>query len=487
MKCRIFVSWMIAMLMIITATSSVLGQEATTSSSRTESISVSSNDKTTRWRTSNGLNDFNIESRGRIELTDDDKDIKSISDDGYLEINKTTFGSRRTIVIESLGGGKMKKEYYEGRTKMEWDPAGKSWMSEILPEIVRSTTIGAESRVARFYSKGGTNAVLNEIGQMESDYVKSHYANLLMKQNVPVKDYTVIVNKLANELGSDHYLSEFLRGSLTKFMQNKEATSAFFAATSKLESDHYKTVVIKDALKNQIASLDNVKLILQAASNMDSDHYITEVLTTLLNQDNLTDALVAEMINTTKSIESDHYKTVVLTKALDQQGLSNNSFQKVIESVKDIDSDHYITQVINHLLQNKLTDPMLTLLLDITNSIESSHYRSEVLKTLLKRQEITDEQFNKLVYAVGQMDSDHYKMTVLTEAMMSKNITEAKVINIINSTKDIDSDHYITEVLVAAAPKVKNGSQALKDAYRAAAKRISSETYYGRALRAMEE
>ena len=48
--------------------------------------------------------------RGQIDVTDDDKDIKSISDDGYLEINKTVFGSKRTLVIHTDNSGEVSKK-----------------------------------------------------------------------------------------------------------------------------------------------------------------------------------------------------------------------------------------------------------------------------------------------------------------------------------------------------------------------------------------
>jgi hypothetical protein len=442
---------------------------------------------TTRWKTSSGLSSFNVEYRGKIEIENDDKDIAAMSDGAYLEISKAVFGSKRTIVIESIGGGKFKKQYYEGRTMVNWEPQGRQWLAEILPEVVRTTTLGAESRVKRFFKQGGTTAVLAEITRIESDYTKSHYADLLMKQSIQVKDYAPIVNKLADELDSDHYLTEFLKGNTSRFMQDKEATTALFSATRKMDSDHYKTVVIKDALKGETASVENVKIILQAAGMMESDHYITEVLTSLLKQDNLNDAIISEMINTTKSIESDHYRTVVLTEALDKQGLSNSSYQRVIESAKGIESDHYVTQVIQHLMNKKLSDDLLTLLLSITSSIESDHYRTEVLVSLLNRQDLTDTQFSKLIEFCGLMDSDHYKTVVLQEALSTKNkINDSKLASIINATNQIGSDHYITEVLTDAAPAVKAGSSQLKDLYRTAAKRINSETYYGRALRAIE-
>jgi hypothetical protein len=162
---------------------------------------------TTKWKTSSGMNSFNVEYRGKIEIEDDDKDIKSMSDGAYLEISKTVFGSKRSIVIESIGGGKFKKQYYESRTMVNWDPAGRAWLAEILPEVVRTTTLCAESRVKRFFKQGGTTAVLAEMDRIESDYTKSAYAELLMKEPVQTKDYAIIINKLAEDMDSDHYLT----------------------------------------------------------------------------------------------------------------------------------------------------------------------------------------------------------------------------------------------------------------------------------------
>ncbi|MEX2234192.1 MAG: hypothetical protein WD824_18655 [Cyclobacteriaceae bacterium] len=490
------------------------------SSSSTQESSTSHNGKQTyRWRSSNLTTDFNIEMRGKIELTDDDKDIKSISDDGYLEISKTVFGSRRSIVIESLGDGRVKKEYYEGRSKMDWEPNGKAWLAEILPEVVRTSTIGAESRVKRFFNKGGTSAVLSEIGNLENDHVRSHYGNLLMKYPVQTKDYPAIINTLSNDIDSDHYIAGFLSNHVTKFIQHNDARVAAFGATRKMgsdhyktqvisqllkgavtpenlklalqaagemDSDHYKTQIITQALKGSQTSPENIKLTLQAAANMDSDHYITQVITALIDQNNLSDAALSEAINATKALESDHYRTEVLTKAMNKPGISEASHRRVVESVKEMESDHYITQVIMHLMDDKISDGALTNLLDILNSIESDHYRTEILKRIIDRQELNEAQFSKILEASADMGSDHYKRVVLKEALSSA-VSNNTFLQILNSSTQIDSDHYLSEVLLSAASKVKSGSSEMKNAYRVAAKSISSETYYGRVLRAIEQ
>lgn len=448
------------------------------------SISISRNDSKTSYRTSNGLNSFDVEIRGTIEVTDDDRDISNMSNDGYFEVTKTSFGSRRSIKI-TREGSVLIKRYYEGRTEVNFDPEGRKWLAEVLPEVVRTTTIAAESRVNRFFAKGGTQAVLAEIDVIKSDHVKSHYAKLLMKKPVLEKDYPAIVSKVTGNMHSDHYISEFLQDNMSKLLRNKAAAEAVFATTNKMGSDHYKSQLIKEALRVQPASLEAIKIALESAAKINSDHYKTEVLTSLMQQNNLTDAIVAEMINTSKSIHSDHYRTVVLTEALDRN-LSATSHQRAVESVKEINSDHYKAQVIKSMLNKSIDEKVLNELLPVTSTIGSDHYRTEVLTSMLDHQKFSDAMFKQLVEYGADMGSDHYKSEVFKNALDESDLSEAKVIAIINAAKNINSDHYLTEVLISTAPRVRTGSDALKNAYRDAAREIGSETYYGRVMRALD-
>lgn len=457
---------------------------STTGWSQSSQIYASGNGSKITYKNTNGLNSFNIEVRGKIEVTDDDRDIKSISSDGYLEITKTSFGSRRTIKITAEGNS-LKREYYEGRTQLPYEPEGRKWLSEILPEVVRTTTIAAESRVNRFYRKGGVPAVLNEIGALEGDYMRAHYANLLLKLPLTPKDHPAIISKVSSLLDSDHYLTEFLDNNMDQFVKSKESLDAVLAATNKMESDHYKTQVIKEALRAQPASAEGVRIILATVGKMDSDHYKTEILNSLLRQSNLSDAVLTEIINGTKSIDSDHYRTEVLMRILERD-LSATAYKQAVEAAQEIESDHYLTQVIKSMLDNSLEGDVLTNLLSLTTAIESDHYRTEILTTLLRKQNLKDDQFKKLMEYGSNMNSDHYKSQTLQVALSTTNLTDAKLISVMQAVQGIDSDHYATEVLVRSAPAVKKAGNPVKEAYRAAARKIESETYYGRALRAIE-
>ncbi|MFM7486473.1 MAG: hypothetical protein ACKO13_06075, partial [Cytophagales bacterium] len=379
-----------------------------------------SNSRTTSYRTSNGLSSFSVEVRGKIELTEDDRDIKSMSPDGHLEIKKTVFGSRRSLVIKPVGNG-LKREYYEGRELVPFEPEGRKWMSEILPEMVRSTTIGAESRVNRFYRTGGVNGVLDEIIQLESDHVKAHYAKILTSMNLAAKDYPTVIARVAQSIDSDHYMAEFLRNNLSKMLASKEAADAVFNATNKMESDHYKAEVIKDALRIQSATPESMRTVLAAAGKMESDHYKTEVLTSLLKQSTISDATIAELLASAKSIESDHYRSIVINRALDKPNLSQLSYQKALESMQDIESDHYKTEVIRHLLRGKMGGDQVKPLVSVSGSVDSDHYVTEIMKEVLSTQDLSDADFKVLLTRVQTVDSDHYASVILKSALESAN------------------------------------------------------------------
>jgi hypothetical protein len=478
--------WISTLVIVAVISRPALPQTASATSSETSTI-VHEVNGVQRWRTTNLVSDFNIELRGKIELTDDDKDIKSISDDGYLEINKTVFGSKRTIIVESLGGGKVKKEYYEGRSKMDWDTNGKAWLGEILPELVRTSTIGAESRVNRLFKQGGANAVVAEISEMTSDYVKAHYAKLLFTKTIPSSELPRIIQKVADEISSDYYLSTLLKDSMEKLMVSNESSEAFFKASENVTSDYYRTVILKEALKKYSASPAQVQAVLKSAAGISSDYYQSVVLSTLLEEDNVKEESLSELIAASKNIGSDYYRAQVLSGALKKPGISKTGIKNVLTSVSDVGSDYYKTNVFNDLAERTTIDPDLQIQLIklIEGSVSSAYYASGALVNIVKHQKLSSESFKALVAAGGNLNSANYAATVLQEAG-NKPLSKDELISILNASTAIDSEYYLTTVLQSLAPQVKSAESAVKDAYRLAAKSIDSETYYGRALRAIE-
>lgn len=476
-------NWLLGFVMVAVISEPVLPQEVSASSEKTI---VTNKDGVQRWKNSSLGTDFKIELRGKIELTDDDKDIKSISEDGYLEINKTTFGSKRTIVIESLGGGKVKKEYYEGRTKQPWEN-GKQWLGEILPELVRSSTIGAENRVNRIYNQGGAAAVLREIEKLDGDHTKSHYGRLLLEKNISNADLPAVISTLAEEIDSDYYFSTLLKDSIKKLLASPESANAFYKATEKIDSDYYKSIVLKDALKNYSPSPSQLKAILKSAASINSAYYLSVVLTSFMEGKTLDNETLNEVIATSKNISSDYYRAQVLDRALKNESISKTAVKAAVNAVADVNSDYYKTSVLNSLVEKTEMPPDLQVDVAtiIRNTVNSDYYASITLTKILKHQKLSNESIQQLLETTSHLNSATYAANVFEE-FSKKDLNNAQLIQILKATEKIDSDHYLTTVLQRLAPKVKTADASVKEAYRAAAKAIDSETYYGRALKAIE-
>jgi hypothetical protein len=483
-----YLPWILTIVMIAVLSRPALPQTVSASSSSHETISITENNGVQKWSRNYGpLSDFNIEVKGKIEVTEDDKDVKGMSDDGYLQISKTVFGSKRSIVMESLGGGKIKKEYFEGRTKMEWDTNGKAWLGEILPDLVRSSTVGAEGRVNRIFKQGGANAVLTEIEELEGDYVKAHYARLLLEKNIPSSDIPKVINTIADELSSDYYLSGLLKDAMPKLLTTEESANAYFRATEKIGSDYYRTLILKEALKKYAASPAQVKSILNAATSIGSDYYLSVILTSLLEEEQVKEESLNELIKVTSNIESDHYRTEVLMKALQKQGISKEALRNAVTAVGDIGSDYYKTSVFNAMAERNTLDPdvQIKVINIIKSSVGSDYYKSATLNTLLQHQNFSDESFEQLLDAAGDIGSDNYAADVIMHAGEKATSTN-RLASVLKTAANIDSDHYLTTVLQELAPKVKSADNSVKEVYRQTAKSIDSETYYGRAIRAIE-
>ena len=111
--------------------------------------------KTHTYRNNSGVYSTELEYRGKIIFNDAETDVNYISPGGFIKFSKRSFGNRRTIILESEAQGIITREYREGSKKLPFEPEGRKWMASVLPEIIRTTGIGADERVKKFYKKGG--------------------------------------------------------------------------------------------------------------------------------------------------------------------------------------------------------------------------------------------------------------------------------------------------------------------------------------------
>lgn len=431
---------------------------------------------------------FEVEHDGYITLSDDDRDVVAISAGGYLKISKSAFGSKRRIQIEADRNGNLIRKYYEGWSQKDYEPAGRAWLAEVLPEIVRSSTLGAEDRVNRIYGKGGMNAFANEVQQqLEGDYTKTAYIKLVMCKKLTDAELDQVLRLMGKEVKSDYYLASLLSDNYSVLLANPARIGSFVDASRGISSDHYMTEVLQKVVTSKQISDQHLGDILSVASSIQSDHYLSSLLIDLMQERELTSNTLSTILKVSRQIQSDHYMSEVLRKALRQDNLSSTATNELINAIGDIQSDHYAKEVILAMETNNMSQSDLVRMLDLLRrEIQSDHYLGESLRHLLRKQDLQGQAYTAFLQAASSISSDNYSSEVFQSLAREKRLSDDQLSELLLATGSIQSDHYLSEVLVSVASEVRNRGEGVKAAYRTAAKNISSESYYGRAMRAID-
>ncbi len=468
-----------------------------------------------------GSQQLELEYDGTVEFTDDDKGIKSISKGGYLKIRKTSFGERRELLAEPNSDGSINYEYYEGRRKVEFNDAAKKWLADVLLEVIRTTGIGAEGRVDRFYKRGGVDAVLKETDAIRSDHISHIYLKVLLgTQKLSADELTKVAAYVPRNLDSDHYISEVFKDYGDLFLKNPKSTEAFLSAIGEMDSDHYVSIILNRSLREDLSD-EMISKVLDAAERMDSDHYKSGVIKEVLDRRDISDAVINRIVRAAADIDSDHYATLVLRDALDRPNLSDKAFENLMDAVANIDSDHYVTETLRSLLKrNNPSDKVVEAIVKRVSDMDSDHYRtiiindlmrdrsmsskyfdqilvtvgevdsdhyaSQILENILKDEVLSEDSYAKVLARVARIDSDHYKTQILKNVLRSDKLSKTHLLSILKAVSTIDSDYYKSEILKDACNLAGASDSEVKDLFRKIARSIESDTYYGRVARCID-
>lgn len=452
---------------------------------KSTSINVSDNGKTSISVKNNGFgNNFQVEFKGDITLSNDDTDVIAISDEGYMEIKKSAFGNRRRVFIESNSSGQLTKKYYVGGSERNFDSEGRKWMAEILLEVVRTTTLGSEQRVNRIYKQGGTYGVLKEVDFIGSNYVKARYIKLLLKKDLKNADLISILNVIGDDIDSDHHRADILKNNTSKFLATEASTSAYIEATAEIDSDHHKAEVLKRSIKDGSLKGNQMNSLFTIAKDIDSDYHKSSVLLTVLRNSSLNTANMKLLISTANGIDSDHHKSEVLRSALNSDGLSDSSFHTLLSSLDDMSSDHHKGNVLSKLLQKDLDPSSLSHVLKQVGHMDSDSHKANVLKSVV-RKELSDESIEVLLDVLEHMSSDSHKAGIFKQ-MARKTYSDTQFTKILWTIKDIGSDYHKAESLLAFSRMVSQKEATVKETYRSVCKSISSDSHYRKAINAVQ-
>jgi hypothetical protein len=392
-------------------------------------------------------NKYQVRVDGEITISKNDKDITAISRGGYLEIKRSSFGNSRKIVIESVGG-KLIKKYYVGYSKKNFSPEGKNWLAEILPEIVRTSMIGAKSRVDRFYKKGGVSAVLGELDSFDSDYFKAAYIDLLLEKKLKNNGLISVLNGLRRYVESDHHIAKILLNNQKVFISNDKVLEAYLNTVNKINSDHYIITVLSRAIKDESISDKALDKIFDNLEQLDSDYYLDIVLNEYIDYRPISKQSVDKVLELSANMNSEHYKLELYKRLMKKSEVEEIGIGVFFPYISKMDSDHLANTLSFIIDNNFLNKENVHEILELSSQIQSDNCKYMIYNKIVPEEWFEEEGFEEEGFTyVKDFDSDYYKVEILKNLIKNSSSLKISTDEILPLVSDISSDNYLVSVL----------------------------------------
>ena len=481
------------------------------------SYNIENNRGEHRIRHSDGNQSFTMNYDGEIKFNEDFTDFSFISPGGYVTIAKTSFGNKRRLELKGFDGGEIRRQYYDGGKEKPYEPEGRKFLEEVLPDVLRTSRIGAEDRIQRMYAKGGIPAISEEMRQIDSDYTKAYYLMLALDlEGIKTSEQANLVKLAAETLDSDFELSRLLRNTSTNLLDSPETERAFLDAVASLDSDFEKSRLLKGMVEEiNLADQRMVSII----NGMDSDFEKSRILMSALEKDNLTETELTNALKLLETMDSDFEKARVMRTVLEKRVLGNEGIVQVLSRLNEIDSDFEKSRILRELIEGyDLGTKEVTMALDMLENLDSDFEKSRVLQALVEEDGFSDDSFevmllsiddidsdfeksklimlmlNESAYSTGNLkrmiesiekiDSDFERSKILKEAAQLDDLSSQNFLDLIAATSQLDSDYERSKVLIAIANEMPNEDK-LKAAIREAARDLADHEY-GRVMRSLD-
>lgn len=395
-----------------------------------------------------------LEYRGSMTLADDDRDIVRMSPDAYFFLSEdrsripligTLLGAAREIELRGRDDGTIERRYFVGRREEPYEPAGRQWLSEFLPVLVRRTGFAADARVARILRRDGAAGVAREIGRLESDFVRSLYVRVLTRQaTLSSVDLATVLQAL--QIGSDFEMAQALIAIAETQSIPASAAPSYFRAARTVDSDFELRRALSPVLRRpQDAAF--ARGMFAAAESIDSDFEQAEFLRDAAAGGAMQQAPEA-FFDALGTIDSDFEHRRVLTEVL-RRTPDAATVRRMFLDAGRIDADFEQAEFLRAAAGAGLAEQAADAFFGAVATIGSPFERRRTLSALAARPDVRADTLESAVRLVSDLDSEFEQAELLLAIARNQRIEGRLRQAILDVADSMHSDHERGRVLTA--------------------------------------
>lgn len=313
-----------------------------------------------------------VHQRGKIGFNAAETDVVSLAAGARLQIKETRDGVTRGILFHGVDG-RIVRDYRVDGEEATLDAAGRAWLAQMLPRVLRESGVDAEARGKRILAQGGADALLAEISLIRSDYAARRYLQVLFGETALDEAQLKRALALAAGIGSD-------------FEMRQALTTAFDA--QKLTPAHQAQV-------------------LDAAQDIGSDFELAELLGHFARTQPVQGEALPAWQRALETIGSDFEHRRVLEALIERGGDTPGAVRVALESASGIGSDFELRQVLEKAAAGTRKDPaVLAAWFAAAQSVGSDFDHREALVALVEAGPVDVALANGVLASLETIGSD---------------------------------------------------------------------------------
>lgn len=372
---------------------------------------------TASW--SGGECSIDAHSMGTVRFNAEATAIEGISSGGYFEINERKGDTLRRLRVEPAANGQLNFTYKLNGTQQEFDAGARAWFSSFLLALERATGFSASTRVPALLAKGGPPAVLAEIAQLQTDYVRQvYFAKLFENATLPAPLLVKALDQARNEISTDYSLAQVLLTIAEKYDLNDEAQRvAFLNGANKLHTDYEHSRVLIQLLKRPNLSPQVLRASLESAKSISTDYEKGRILTTLAGLSTFDESEISTYLDLASAIGTDYEHSRVLMALMEHHKLSPAGVSRILASASSISTDYEKSRILMAVNgSTNFDEKQIATYLTLVDSIGTDYERSRDLIALMQQHKLANDSVARILDETRKIGTDHEKARVLTEA-----------------------------------------------------------------------
>jgi len=252
---------------------------------------------------------------GKIAFNETEDGIASLGTGGSASFAETRLGKTRRIEIANRGG-KLEERYFVDDQEQPVNAETRQWMAMLIPTVIRETGIDAEGRVARLRAKGGANAVLDEIAQIDSGYARGVYLKYLVAGGKLSSSEMTRALELVDGIDSDYEKRNALSALASTQPLDAGQQKLVLAQADKIDSDYERAELLIDMLPQLAPAHDVREAWLNAATKIQSDYEHRRTLSAMLEKIDPDQATLETVLKEAQKIGSDYERRELMILAI---------------------------------------------------------------------------------------------------------------------------------------------------------------------------